>query len=68
MRVSFIYCTWLKGETNDNLEICGRDIGWKEERVNLHKKEPPRTVDLGESDFGMGHLSLLTTYLTQTQF
>lgn len=29
--------------------------------MNLHIEEPPRILDLGESDFGVRHLSLLTT-------
>lgn len=34
--------------------------------MNLHIEEPLRILDLGESDFGIRHLSLLTTCPTQT--
>lgn len=39
---------------------------WREEEVNLHIEEPPTTLDLGESGFGVGYLSLLTTCPLQT--
>lgn len=34
--------------------------------MKLHIERPPTTLDLGESGFGVGYLSLLTTCLLQT--
>lgn len=34
--------------------------------MKLCMEEPPRTLDLGETGFGVGHLGLVTTCLSQT--
>ena len=63
---AFIQCPWWEGETDYSLGICSHDTGWKEKGVKLCMEEPPRTLDLGETGFGVGHLGLVTTCLSQT--
>ena len=57
---AFIQCPWLEGETDYSLGIGSHDTGWKEKGVKLCVEEPPHT------GFGVGHLGLVTTCLSQT--
>lgn len=60
-----IQCPWLEGETDYNLGICSHDTGWKEKGMKLCTEQPPTTLDLSETGFGVGHLGLVTTCLSQ---